>query len=322
MKGSHTKTSITSLVVIVLMLLLVASLTYAADGSQNAPNMVGNKGEAAEPPAKPMIIWWARLEDDHETLRLAISSGIFSHVMLRGLHRFDRPDYSTNSNLKKALNLCKKKGVKVIWTRWLYPGYEVNNFRFEDIFDAQYYVQQLREIRKEAKLMGIDLVAFDAEPYGNSPLKPLKLYPPRKLSETEFNALNNAVKNAIKVEGQVDFILPAGTGLPRHLYNATRSLGKLVIAEHTYRDIPAKIKDKRRPYDIFGAYVSVTKKDPTGQKTPVFTPKEILERQTLWAHKKGLFVYPSHVPDISAAVALEFSKIKTIRPVSDSNDAH
>ncbi|GAH39525.1 unnamed protein product, partial [marine sediment metagenome] len=53
-----------------------------------------------------------------------------------------------------------------------------------------------------------------------------------------------------------------------------------------------------------------------------FTPGEILKRQDLWAHKKGLFIYPGTTKNDVTATALEFSRIRTIQPVQDSNDVY
>lgn len=316
MKQIHTKSSIV-FVVIIASLTLVATIPLfsSAKDNQDHTNRVEEKSSSVETPEAPMIIWWGGLWGDYETLQSAVSSRIFSHVMLAGLHEFDRPDYFTHDNFKKALKLCKEKKVKIIWTRCLYPGYHLSNFRLEDVFDSQYYIQRIREIREEAKQMGVDLVAFDAEPYANCPVKALKK---DKLSEDEFRQITDAIDTAIGIVGQVNFVMPAKSPLPRYLYNATSSLGKFVIAEHTYYDIPAKIKDVRRPYDIFGAYVKIVKENKKNPKQPYFTPQEILQRQELWSHKKGLFIYPGSREN-AAAVALEFSKIRFVQPVQDSN---
>lgn len=329
MKQIHTKNSLVLFVILASIVLgTMAPFVSCAKDNKDDANLVSEKGNVVETPVPPMIIWFHPVETDPEVLRLALSSGIFSHVMLAWLHEYDRPyDFAHPlsqkglRNLSKALKLCKDKGVKVIWSRWLYPGYNHIKFPFkvEDIFSAKYYRERLRNIKEEGKLMGADFVALDSEPYGNSPLKPLRMgrY---QLSEAKFNALKNAIGGAIEIEGQVDFVLPAGKGSQRHLYSAASSLGKLVIAEHTYRDVPHGRNDKRRRYDIFGAYVSITKKDPKIPNWPCFTPREILERQSLWSQKRGLFIFPGVARENVEAVALEFSKIKTIRPVPDNND--
>ncbi len=157
-------------------------------------------------------------------------------------------------------------------------------------------------------------MAFDPEPYVNCPVKAIANY---TLSEARFKVLNNAIQAAIKTEGQVDFVIGAGIIYPWHPYNATKSLGKLTITGHTYFDVPWRLNDNRLPYDIFGASVSITKGNKKFPEEPYFTPREILERQHLWSHKKGLFIFPGDAEN-AAAVALEFSKIRFIQPVQDS----
>jgi hypothetical protein len=292
----------------------------SAKNNSGDPNKVVTNKASLESPSRPFIIWYHTIETGPEILRLAISSGIFSHVMLRGLHEFDRPIevILNNPNFTKCLKYCRERNVEVIWARWLYPGYKFKGFSFKDAFDSQYYIRRIQQIRKEARLMGIDLVAFDAEPYGHSQLNRLKPDKQINLSEAEFEALNDAVKTATNVAGQVDFVLPSGAMTHRHLYNATHHIGKFAISEYTYYDNPWRLKVKV-PYDVFGAYVSVKKENKKHPDLPYFTPREILEKQKLWSHKKGLFIYPG-MPKESGAVALEFSKIKTVKPVQDSND--
>ncbi len=311
--------SFSFLIIVIPMLFVEASCESAVVTEYQTQRQTDDNTSGVTKASRPMIIWLQSLEGDLEVMRLAISGGVFSHVMLSWLHAYDRPFDLFNKNIQKAIRLCKERDVKVIWTRWLYPGYKFEKFKYEDAFTGEYYRQQIRQIKREAMLMGADFVALDAEPYANSPLKSLKLYPPRKLSETEFRKLNNAIEIAIKTEGQVDFVLPAASSLPRHLYNATCSLGKFVIAEHTYQDIPAKIEDKRRPYDIFGAYVKITKKNKKKPNQPYFTPREILQRQKLWSHKKGLFIYPGSREN-AASVALEFSRIESVGPIHDGSN--
>lgn len=301
--------------VVIVAIIFTGVLVFCdAKSHQEDSKVAVNKSDTSPSTYKPLIIWWGRLQDDPEILRLAISSGVFSHVMIRGLNEFDRPSYYADPRLKEAIELCKKRNVRIIWSRWLYPAHKLRGFTLKDAFDSQYYIERIRNIRAEGRRMGIDLVSFDAEPYVNCPLN---VFPNRKLPESQFNTLQNAIKIAIKTVGKVDFVLPAAMSQPHCLYNATQHLGKLIINEHTYFDVPERLNHAKQnegevPYDIFGACVSITKENKGSAKEPYFTPKEILERQYLWADK-GLFIYPGEAQN-AAAVAYEFSKIRTIRP--------
>jgi len=262
-----------------------------------------------------------RMDDPHETMRTALSSRIFSHVMIVCAHRYAGRNIKYRENILKAIELCKEMKVTPILTRWLYPGSNIGDFTYEDAFSHEYYIREIKNLQEEAAQYGIELVAFDAEPYANKPLKDIKR---RKLSANQMEALSGAIEQAVKVAGRVDFVLPAGSRFGKHLYNCTRRLGKFTISEYTYYDIPSTHTEKaaeRRPYDIFGAYVGVNKQDKPYTKRALFAPREILERQDLWAHKKGLFIYPGSVEN-AAAIALEFSKIKTVYTVRDSNDVN
>lgn len=298
------------------ILVALFSWPFPADSDRSYAKATGEKDGLDEGPNRPIVIWYQDPWRDPNVVRLVLKNNIFSHVMLVGLHKFDSPNYYKKPFVKETIRLCKENGVRVIWTRWLYPGYRFEKFNNQDAFEAMYYVQQIRLLRQEARLLGVDLVAFDAEPNAYATMKSLKR---RKLPRDEFEKMRNAVKTAVAVEGQVDFILPAGKSYLQHMYNAARYLGKHVIAEFTYYDRAGKIKNTKIPYDIFGAYVSVRKQNKTHPQLPYFTPREILSRQDLWADKKGLFIYPGNRKN-ALEIALEFSKITSIQPVRDNND--
>ena len=288
--------------------------------SQADSNSVVNNSSSAQKQSKPMIIWWARSIDGFETARLAASSNFFSHVMIANAHKAAELDRQVKADIKKIIKFCKQKDIKVIWMRWLYPGggpgLKLGGFTLKDAYNTDYYISQIKNIRKEANELGIDLVSFDVEPYGACPLIPLKS---RKLSKVEFKAMNNAINNAIEVAGKVDFVVPADGEYKMHFWNCTRRLGKLTISEHTYYDLPSthtKQMEEKRPHDIVGIFVDVRKENPYNKHLPFFTPREILEQQDLWTHKKGLLVYTEN-KQRAILVADEFSRIKTIKPVPD-----
>jgi hypothetical protein len=257
---------------------------------------------------KPFIFWYERKwgEGDLQPLQLFAKSGIFSHVLLTGMHNYDVPSYEILPRFKHALEICRANNVEIIWERLLFPGKKLRDFNELTVFDPNYYIEQIKNIKEEARRSGIKLVALDAEPYGNSPLWKYRETP---FSNSDYEKIVKAIDKAIQVEGQVDFILPSASSKKNHLYNATVKLGKYIIAEYTYYDLPKSVKqDPRRPYDFFGAYVSVTKENRTKPNLTLYTPKEILERQDLWATKKGLFIYV-RVKD-AMEVAQEFCNIK------------
>lgn len=304
------------IVAVSLTFLLMVVLPSCTNGSQNDANEVGGKDTSVETADKPVIIWYQTVGRDPNILHLVLKNGIFSHVMLRGISEFDSKDFYNRPNVKKVIEICHQKGVKVIWTRSLYPQLNFDKWKNEYIFDTSYYTRRIQQVRKEGRLIGADFVAFDAEPPRQGPMLSLKKH---KIAKDKFELMKNAVKTATEIEGQVDFVLPAGKDYRNHIYNATRQLGKYVVAEYTYYDRLLSTGYKNIPYDIFGAFVSMRKENKDHPHLLFFTPREILERQDLWAHKKGLFVYPGRREN-AAEVSLEFSKIKSIHPMRDSNN--
>lgn len=102
------------------------------------------------------------------------------------------------------------------------------------------------------------------------------------------------------------------------MYRPVQKLGKFSIAEHTYYNNSSRLHCKDNIFDVFGAYCSKDPYRPESPSSPRFTPREILERQDLWAYKKGLFIYPG-VDENASEVAFEFSKISTFELVSDKS---
>lgn len=282
---------------------LLFSFAFPLCGEPNDPN------RRAEP--RPVIIWFhnAAIIKTH-ILEKAVSNGIVTHVLMLYLHPEDVP-LTKLKNVSKAIKLCKKYNVMVIWARTLWPNYEVKDFRRSDMSDPNYYKNSIELIRAEARALGADFTGVDREPYAFFPFKKITKKP---LSPEEYYAIKEAVQKAIKEKGQLDFTLPAGGPFPYHIYDAAKDLGKLKIAEYTYYNIPWKISGntKKRPYDIFGAYINVSKHNPRHPEAPFFTPREILERQDLWTHTKGLFFYPHH--ENMEKVAEMLSEISDIQP--------
>jgi len=270
---------------------------------------------ASSSDSKPMIIWMHNAPVHKPAiLEKALSSGIITHVWVLFLNPQDAPLPKLNK-ARQAIEVCKKHNVKVIWARTLWPSYEVKKFRRSDMSDPNYYKHFIDTIRAEAQILGADYTAVDTEPYALFPFKEIKKQP---LKEKEYKSVRSAVRQAVSEKGQLDFVAPAGGAFLNHIYHPLSLLGKLRVAEHTYYDIPKKIKSKRRPYDIFGAFVNVMKYNEKHPRAPFFTPREILRRQDLWAHKKGLFISANHKNMQQVAEIL--SEIQYISPVYSGRD--
>lgn len=270
-------------------------------------------------PAQPVIIWYHTVDKDPEILRLALSGGVFTHVMLSTMHRYDRDlkYHFDHTCLRELRTICHEADVKVIWQRWAWPGYGLKNFRWNDIFDPNYYIEEIRNIRKEAQQIGAHFTCLDFEPYAKSLVRPLR---GRSMTEKEYSQLIQAVEIAVKQAGQIDYVMPAAFPYPRHtsftrdMYRPVQKLGKFSIAEHTYYNNPSRLHCKDNIFDVFGAYCDVN--PDYSVPSPRFTPREILKRQDLWANKKGLFIYPGSRKNRSE-LAIEFARLN--RPHSKSN---
>jgi len=291
-----------------VVVMLIMALCLAKDSQKERGESTHDSGYT-QTREKPMIIWMHNAPvHKPETLEKALSSGIITHVWVLFLNPQDAP-LPMLDKVRQAIKVCKKYNVKVIWARTLWPSYEVQNFRRSDMADPNYYKKFIDTIRTEAQILGADYTTVDTEPYTYFPFMEIRDKP---LSQEEFNAIKSAVDKAVAEKGQLDFLAPSCGYFPRHIYDAVKNLGKLKVAEHTYFDIPWKLKYEGWPYDIFGAYINVTKYNEDHPRAPFFTPKEILERQDLWGHKKGLYISANHKG--MEKVAEMLSKIRYIEP--------
>ncbi len=298
------------------IVLLMLTKFCVSNTNSNIPVQEIDDSNAPQPKEKPIIIWFHNVPMTKTViLEKAVSNGIISHVLLLYQHRLDAP--FTGAMLDRTMQaaaVCKKYDTKIIWARTLWPTHNVESFRYSDFFDPNYYARAIKEIRLEARTIGADFTGIDIEPYGSFPFKKqlLRGGVGGVGAGKEYEPLVSAVKEAVSMSGQVDFVFPTYTASPRYIYNVVVELGKWKIAEYTYYDEPKKRNDRRRPFDIFGAYISTTKRNPKNPKRPFFTAKEILERQELWAHKRGLMLYPKE--DRIERVAEMLSAISSIHP--------
>ncbi len=296
-----------SVFLVMVFIIGLINCRFAEGNSQKTAADV-NDGNTVHNIDKPLIIWFHNGgHNKPDTLEKALSSGIVTHVLILYSNTQDTP-LKKQENAWGAVNICKKYKIPIIWCRCLWPSYG-RNFPRSGLFEQAYYENTIEQIRREAKILGAEFTAIDTEPYGYFPFK-AELR--KGFNKKDFDKMKQAVDGAIRKKGQLDFALPAAYAEPTHPYNALIQLAKIKIAEHTYYNIPALHNDKRRPYDVFGAYVSITTKNETYPDRPFFTLKEILERQDLWGHKKGLMLYPreDEIPQVVEAM----NKITYIEP--------
>jgi hypothetical protein len=297
---------------------LAAVKAFAADeNGTGETNRNAEMAGATEPNKPPMIIWhYHTIRDKPEALKLALSSGLITHVVLGGtLHRKDR-DYKKQTNASEALTIVKNSGAKLIWVRVLWP--------LEDLFDPDYYIREIQNLRAEAREMGADLVFLDAEPSGNSPIKRYWSHRYRWNSQ-QRKQLKLAVNRAVKVVGKVDIMRPGGSKRRGHLAEILAELGEYRLSgvglstDALRRKPPYEVF----PYEIFAAYLNTAREDPKAPKYTYFLVPEIFENSHLWSDKKGLFLYSKEHNALAVAKELvAYSRqlpFKTHEPGQSSN---
>lgn len=241
------------------------------------------------PVTKPMIIWYHGGSGySLESLKTAISSGLITHAMVIYMHRADA-DWKTNANVRKAIEIVKKSDVKLIWGHSLWPLYANEAIKLSDFFDPNYYIQEIKALRSEAKKIGADFVCLDNEPYGNSLMK-YYLKGRRKPTAKEREKLKAAIEQAVATVGKLDFTMHAGA-IGRPSFAILAQLAQNRICEQTYWFDEERYKTIKYPYEIFGVYVNTVRSRPEKPNAPYFLVSDVFERSWLWSDKKGVFLY-------------------------------
>ncbi len=283
---------------------------------------VSKSSFSAVPKEKPIVIWfYGGQHKSTKSLEVALRSDLITHVMVLYMNRKDGTWYSKKA-VYKAIQIVKKSDAKLIWCRSLWPYYNIEGSGKEDLFDAEYFIQEIATVRAEAKQMGADFAALDIEANANSPLKSYLGGRDRiRMKQEQLSRIELAVDAAIAKVGRVDFVLPAASTAKDHPWNILVKFGKLRISEHTYYDNEKFIKKLKYPYDIFGAFLSPVKANKKWPKKPYFLPSEIFEKSHYWSNKKGLFLYTSKPKSVTVAEMLvEYTQELPVISIESGSD--
>ena len=271
---------------------------------------------SAQSREKPIIMWYHSGEQTSMLpLKTALSSGLITHVFINYRRRSDGPWYAER-RVREAIKVVKKSDAKLVWGRTLWAWYKIENSRYSDLFDPSHYIREIQNVKAEAKAIGADFTALDAEAYGVSPIRAYLIGKNRlRLNKEQKKRLKLVIDKAIKVAGKVDFIAPAGSTNHDSPYNFIAELGKNRIAERTYYDNLRTINYLKYPYQIFGMYVKISKENKDKPHNPYFLVPEIFERSELWSNRKGVLIY-SRTSE-SLAVAKELAAYSKTLPFQD-----
>lgn len=244
-----------------------------------------NKEQAKPvPPTKPVpVIWPYRCRHDTlESVRTAWESGLITAVAIFGGNRITSSQlYTTES--KRVTEWCRHEGVPMILVRGLFPTRGDVATDVGTLADPEFYKSEIKILRREAGNVGAAWCGYDAEPYGDTPVRNYIKgghYPARTQA-----GIIAAIEAATSAVGQVDYVLPAGGRGLDHPYCALAGLGETVITESTYyHDSP----DVTYPWDIRGMFVDILDDGHRYTVAEVFGSHKYLWKDTgvfLWQEK-------------------------------------
>ena len=271
----------------------------------------------AEPPReaqpnrtdKPVIWCFVGSRDKSDSLSVALESGLITHVAIFSGNRItsntlDKPE------TQKAIGIAKEAqadGVEMILVRYLWQTQPSRRTSLSTLKDADYYVLEIKLLRKEAEKIGAKYVGLDTEAYGPTPIT--THFRSRKFLREDSEKIKAAVELAVDRVGKVDFLMPAGSSRRHHPYVAIANLGRQRIAEGTYYDRTDTF-DIKYPYEIAGMYLNVKKDNDHHAHLQYYLAEEIFEdHKDVWQQEQGLMIWPREHRALDVAKALrEFSR--------------
>jgi len=191
----------------------------------------------------------------------------------------------------EAINIVKASGVKLIWSRPLWPLYGVEDSSAEDLFDPDYYIREIEVLRAEGQALGADFVALDAESYAHAPVNKY-LRGRNRLSAKQREQLEAAIDKAVSAVGKVDFVYPGGSIYSRHPANILGKLGRFRNSNLNYYKNEKRRRQMTYCYQIAGFHVNIIRENKKHPKLPYYFVSELFENSHLWSNKKGVFIYP------------------------------
>ena len=283
---------------------LVALKTFSADeDGTGETNRSAETVDAAEPNKAPMIIWYHHVYKDRPiALRTALSSGLITHAMVKDMHRKDI-HHKKEADVLEAVKITKSFGVKLIWSRPLWPLHGVEDSSAEDLFDPDYYIREIDVLRAEGQALGADFVALDAESYAHAPVNKY-LRGRNKLSTKQREQLEAAIDKTISAVGKVDFVYPGGAIYSRHPANILGKLGRFRTSNLNYYKNEKRRRQMTYCYQIAGFHVNIIRENKRHPKLPYYFVSELFENSHLWSNKKGLFIYPHDHKSLAIAKEL------------------
>jgi hypothetical protein len=272
---------------------LVGLLGACLVAQTNSPLQDRAEAVRTTPVNRPIIWCFSGKRDKSDSLAAALRSKLVTHVAFFVGNR-KTSDTLHKASTTEAIALAKKADdppVKLILVRFLWQTQPSPDSELSAMTNVDYYVREIEHLRREARLIGADLVAFDTETYGPTAITAYSRS--KEFTQEAHDEIARAVDEAVRRVGKVDFTLPAGSSRRYHPYMAWARLGQRRISEGTYYDDPKRISKIRYPYEIAGMYVNVTKENERHPWNRYFLPSDVFgARAGVWKGKEGLMIWP------------------------------
>jgi len=257
-----------------------------------------------------LLLVLLKLRKDTEQTDRAIVDALaqlrwFTHVILTVPSWQEVPEASEHELVRRAAAALREQGIGLVWGRWLWvawPEGVKDAPTSESHFEADFYSEAIRRVRRESASLGAVGTFLDAEPYGQSAQKPTMKF--TELTESDRVRIHHAVSQAVAEAGPVDLIYPTSSMRPSHFGWPLADLGVLRCDSKTYyvRAPQYRLPVVRPPpgyehrLDLWGVNVGLAATGSTDRRSQPLTVGELLaldlhDIRRQYPGCRGLWVY-------------------------------
>lgn len=214
---------------------------------------------------------WANARAVYRMLRGQYHVRWPTHLLIVTRSWQETPDALDHSVIEYVVRICKYFGLPIIWGRWLWVGWPSDKLEAPMPGETcyvlpEYHATAIARVQAEAYSIGAAGTMLMAEPDGQ-PLVEAHLQ--AGFDDISRGLMQRAIRRAVAVTGQVDFIYPAGSSDPRSYAWSVVDLGKLRLIHKTYELTTADGKVVMHPpdgvkakLDLWGHWVGENKLSP------------------------------------------------------------
>ncbi len=175
------------------------------------------------------------LDRDHAIVEAIRTTKLeITHLIVCTRSWQETPFALEHSLIKHLINICKNRGISIIWGRWLWRAWGAIDENEHDHLESSFYATAIKTIKVEASFIGAESF-LDTEPYGEA--KQLWMKNNEPSSYAQFK-IESAIQLAIRYSDKVDYVSPSSSPIVHSAYWLLKELGIYKCDSYTFHSTP------------------------------------------------------------------------------------